>query len=100
MGTIVYVFIWVVVLMDRFFEGKGFGSYRRKIVIKTNKIIQEEEVKQVLKPLYNNKLVSIDINKEINTMTISYLIETHKKEISEIVRIFHDMDWVASCKIE
>lgn len=82
--------------MDKYFEKKGVGSCRRKIVIKTNQLIQEKEVKQILKSLYNNKLVSINIDKSNKTMTISYLIETHKKEIREIAKSFHNMDWVAS----
>jgi len=96
----VYGFIWIVILIDRYFESKGFGSYQRRLKIKANKIIGTEEMKSLFKGVNKRKFISKNIDKTQNKMTVSYILEGDKQEIEEIIKILCQKDWLDSCDIE
>jgi putative Mg2+ transporter-C (MgtC) family protein len=96
----VYGFIWIVVLIDKYFEKKGFGSYQRKISITTNKIIDEKEIKNIFKGLDKRKFVAKNIDKTHDKMTVAYIVEGDKLEVSEMLKVLYDKDWLDSCHVE
>ncbi|MCX6706574.1 MAG: MgtC/SapB family protein [Candidatus Woesearchaeota archaeon] len=47
-GMIIYALVWVIILSDNYLEKKGIGSYQRKILITTNRIMNEKDVREQL----------------------------------------------------
>lgn len=100
MGALAYAVVWIVVVVDKYLEHRGLGSYRRRVVIKTNKIIQEKEIRQLIKPLYRNRLISMNVDKVKKAMMITYMIETQKRGVGDIINVLNNIEWVDSCNIE
>ena len=91
-----YGLIWLVILVDTYLEKKGIGSYQRKLVIKTNRLIPQKELKNLLAQNLNKyKVMSVEIEKETPVMIFTYLIQSKK-----LPNILYQMDWVHSCKVE
>jgi len=62
-AAIVYLSAWGIVLIDRRLERKGIGSYQRKIIITTNKIIHEKDIKNDLLVITQKfKLMELDVD--------------------------------------
>jgi putative Mg2+ transporter-C (MgtC) family protein len=100
-GFSVYFLIIMVILIDRYLEKKGIGSYRRKMVITTNKIINEKEITSQLVSGNNKyKLVEVKIDKKENELTLIYLIEGKKEDINKIPNQLFSKPWLNSCKVE
>jgi len=76
-GGLLYAMIWVVVYVDRYLEKNSFGSYRKKIVILSNKIDCEKEVRDFLKEIGVNKtrLIRFDFDKDKKETVFSYFVE-------------------------
>ena len=76
-GLNLYVIIWMVVLCDNILAKKGIGSYQQKIVVSTNKIIDEIEIIKVLKEngVKKYKLMNLEINKKKGGISSTFLIE-------------------------
>ncbi len=100
-GALIYVAAWAVIFIDRHLEKKGIGSYQRKIVITTNKIIQEKELRNDLLIITQNfKLMEVDVDKKENKMVLIYLVEGSKDNINKLPKLLFDKEWFSSCKIE
>jgi putative Mg2+ transporter-C (MgtC) family protein len=98
---LIYSAAWAVVLIDRHLENKGIGSYQRRIVITTNKIIQEKELKNDLLVITQKfKLMEVDVDKKENKMVLIYMVEGTKENINKLPKILFDKEWFSSCKIE
>lgn len=101
MGLMFYGFIWLVILVDRYLESKGIGSYQRKLVIKTNKMIPDKDIKNLLLiHLKRYKIISVEIDKVNKTVTTTYIIEGIREEINKLTNLLYKTDWLDSCKIE
>lgn len=98
-GAIVYVFIWVVIMFDRYLAERGIGSYQKKLVITSKANVGEKEVKkEILLTGLNYKLMSIELDKE--KIVFTYLVEGKKENINRLPdHVFHK-PWFISCKIE
>lgn len=100
-AVIIYISAWAIVLIDRYLEKKGIGLYQRRIVITTNKVIHEKDIKNELLIITKNfKLMEVDIDKKENKMTLIYLVEGTKENINKLPKILYDKEWFASCKVE
>ena len=100
-GLLIYSAAWAIVLIDRYLEKKGIGSHQRRIVITTNKIIQEKEIKNDLLVITQRfKLMELDVDKKENKMTLIYLVEGTKENINRLPKVLFDKEWFSSCKIE
>jgi len=100
-GLSLYSLILGIFYFDRYLEKKGIGSYQRKIVITTNKIINEKEiVNQLLIGAKKFKLMNVNVSKIDNKMELTYMIEGTKEEINKIPKKLYEKDWFASCKVE
>lgn len=98
-GGMLYSSVWIVILVDRYFETKGIGSYQKKIIITANKSINNEELASAL-GTKKHKMVSMDINKKDNRISMTLFVEGSKKEINELPQRLFKKDWVGSFKIE
>lgn len=100
-GSVLYILIWLIILIDRHLEKRGIGSYQKKITISTKKIINEKEVKSIIQNSTSKyKLLNIEIDKENNKLIITYLIEGDIENINKVPQKLYGKDWFNSCKIE
>lgn len=100
-GIAVYLIIWLVVLIDKYLENRGIGSYQRKLIIKTNKIISDKVIKDVL--MLNNikfKIISVLLEKTTKSQTMHFIIEGKKPDINKLPSAFNKTEWLDHCKIE
>jgi len=103
LGVSIYILIWVVILLDKFFEKKGVGYYQKRLIINTNKIIDENELKNLLLSLIgtkNYRFISLDVDRKNDKLSITYLIEGTSEQIKRIPNALFQKDWFDSCKIE
>jgi putative Mg2+ transporter-C (MgtC) family protein len=101
LGGLMYLSMWTVVLVDRNFEEKGIGLYQRRLMINTNKIVAEKEIKQILlTESKKHRLVSVDLDKKNARLSFTYLIEGTKDHLNKIPKRLYDEPWFDSCKIE
>ncbi|MDD2665608.1 MAG: MgtC/SapB family protein [Methanocellales archaeon] len=100
-GFNLYMIIWVVILFDQILAKKGIGSYQQKIVVCTNKIIDEKEIIAVLKEngVKKYKLITLEINKEKGELSSTFLIEGPKERIKKIHKTLLNVEWFESCQI-
>lgn len=101
LGFIIFILIGVVVLFDRYLERNSIGLYQKKIIIITNKIIQEKEITTLL--LLNIKrfqLNYVEVDKKNNKMIFTYLVEGNKDQVNKIPKKLYEMEWFETIKIE
>ncbi|MBN2052681.1 MgtC/SapB family protein [Candidatus Woesearchaeota archaeon] len=100
-SAIMYASVWIVFFIDQHLETKGVGSYQKKIILTTNKLVHEKELRQYLL-LYTKKYktMTFDINKKDNKITITYLIEGSRDSVNKIIKDLYKEPWFESCKIE
>jgi putative Mg2+ transporter-C (MgtC) family protein len=98
-GLVMYVLVWVVVFYDKHLEKKGIGSYQRRIIVSTNRIIEENEARKVI-GVSKCKLIHMHIEKKDSLMHLSYLVEGGIDEIERIPGKLMQEAWFDSCKLE
>jgi uncharacterized membrane protein YhiD involved in acid resistance len=100
-AVISYALIWLIILIDKYLEGEAIGAYQIKLVIKTCRLLPEREVnKEIMLLTKKHKLMSIDINKKEESMTLNYIIEGSKTELNKLPDKLYSKDWFESAKIE
>ncbi len=102
-GLSIYILIWIVILFDKLFEKQGVGYYQKRLIINTNKIIDEIEIKNLLLLLIGPKkyrFISVDVDRKNDKVSITYLIEGTAEEIRRIPNALFEKEWFDSCKIE
>jgi putative Mg2+ transporter-C (MgtC) family protein len=100
-GAITYALIWIVIYLDTHLENRGVGSYQRKLVLTTNKLITEKELrKYLLTYAQKYKTMKYEIDKKNNAITITYLIEGSRESMNNIIKDLYKEPWFESCKIE
>ncbi len=101
LGATLYSIVWVVVVFDKYLEIKGMGSYQRKLIIVTNKIIKEDKIREyLLNYTEKHKKMSVDISKEKNELNLVYLVEGTREKINKMVMEIFKEDWLKSCKVD
>jgi putative Mg2+ transporter-C (MgtC) family protein len=99
LAIIGYLIVWIVILTDKLFEKAGIGTYQRRLVIKTNKIVRKEEFIKFFKN-YKWKLLNLYINKKDKKMEVSYLISCPKSYVNFLNKALTNEKWVEEFKIE
>lgn len=100
-GLILYSFVWIVVFIDRHFEKRGIGSYKRKITISTNKINDKNEIEKELLMYTNNFiLINIELDKKNSKLVATYLIESDRNKINHLIKDLYTKDWFDSFKVD
>jgi putative Mg2+ transporter-C (MgtC) family protein len=98
-GLIMYSLVWVVVFYDKHLEKKGMGTYQKRIIISTNGIVEEKDVRKIV-GIRKCKLIHMHIEKKESRMHLSYLVEGGKEEIEQIPGRLIKEQWFDSCKLE
>ena len=98
-GLIMYIFIWVVIGIDKIFEKKNLGSYQKKLNIVANREIIKDDFRSIL-GIKRYKVVSVDVNKKTNLFSFTILIEGTKSSINHIPDILHNIEWIDSFSME
>ncbi len=100
-GLNLYLIIWIVVLFDQILAKKGIGSYQQKIVVCTNKIVDENEIIKILKEngVKKYKLITLELNKKKGGLSLTFLIEGSKERIKKIHMALLNIEWFESCQI-
>jgi uncharacterized membrane protein YhiD involved in acid resistance len=101
-GILLYAAIWLTIWFDWYLEHRGVGTYRRKLTIKANKMIEETEIRTtILKAGATDcKWIYGESDKKNNTTMATYLVEGKKDAIKNVPIILYEMEWFESCKIE
>lgn len=100
-GFVIYFLVWIVVFSDLYLEKKGIGSYQKKLVITTNTIINEREIKNILAiNAHKYKLTLFELDKKNNRLSFTYLVEGTKEQINKIPQKLFEKDWLESSKVE
>ena len=98
---IIYTLVWLVVLLDKYLEKEGIGSYQRKINIVTNKIIDKDQIKKYLDiHTKKHKIINLSINKSVNEISLIYLVEGNRDDINKMIQKLFKEDWIKSCSVE
>jgi len=101
LGITTYIVIWLVIISDRYLEGKGIGGYRKKITITTNKIVDDKKIiKHLAKYSTSFRMINVEVNKGDNYMQLTYLIEAGGEDMSKMTKDIQKESWVKSTKIE
>jgi len=100
-GILLYLMIWIIIFIDKKLEKKGVGSYRTKLSIETNRIVEEVEIRKFLLDvgIKNTKMIRFEIinNKSIH---ITYFIEGKSSEIKKIPEEASKNKWIEIVKFE
>lgn len=99
LAAMIYVIIWLVILFDNYLEKRGIGSYRRKIIITTNKS-DSKEIREILSNGMKNTLMSTDVNKKDSKYCFTYLVEGSKEEIDGNLKKLFEKNWCEAIKVE
>ena len=97
-GIIIYLLVWFVILFDNYLERKGMGSYQKKIIINTNRVIEDRN--EPLIEVKKSKLICMDVDKKNDRLSMTYLIEGGKEDINTAIKKLFKKDWFESCRIE
>lgn len=101
LGFIIYALTLTVVFYDIHLEKKGIGSYQKKVIITTNEIISEKEIKEILSINASKyRMTFLEVDKKNKKLSFTYLIEGTKEQINRIPKKLFEKDWFESCKIE
>ncbi len=97
-ASMLYVSIWLILGVDKILEARGIGTYQKRIVIVTNRMVDEKEIRKN----FDVKKCEIDnliINKKENKLIVSYLIKGSKEELLPIPSNLYSKQWFESMKI-
>jgi uncharacterized membrane protein YhiD involved in acid resistance len=98
-GLVMYSLVWFVVFYDKHLEKKGMGTYQRRLIVSTNRIIEEKEARKVI-GISKCKLIHMHVEKKDARMHLSYLVEGSIGEIEQIPGKLMREEWFDSCKLE
>ena len=99
-GILVYVFTWIIVLVDRNFEKKFIDSYKREISIKTKGFMEKKEITDILaKYCMSFKLIKVEIDRKNKEVLLKYLAEGLRKDIDSLLREFYNEKWCISVEL-
>lgn len=97
-GGILYLSIWIILGVDRILEVKGIGTYQKKIMIVTNRIIDEKEIRKNF-GVKKCKIDHLVIDKKENRLIVTYIVKGSKEELLPIPSNLYNKPWFDSMKI-
>ena len=100
-GLVVYLIIWTAVLFDNYIDEKGLGSYRRRVTVTYTQFDKKDKISDILAD-YSKRfsLINIELNKQENNISSTYIIEGLKKEISDLLKELYKNKWCVSVRFE
>jgi len=97
-GGALYLSIWIILGIDRILEIKGIGTYQKKIVIVTNRMVDEKEIRKNF-DVKKCKIDHLVIDKKENRMIVTYVVKGSKEELLPIPSNLYSKPWFDSMKI-
>jgi putative Mg2+ transporter-C (MgtC) family protein len=97
-GGILYLSIWIILGVDRILEAKGIGTYQKRIMVVTNKMVDEKEIRKNF-DVKKCEMDHIVVNKKENKMMVSYIVKGSKEEMLPIPSNLYSKPWFESMKI-
>lgn len=98
---VLYLMIWLVVFYDIHLEKIGSGSYQKRLVVLSNKVISEKEIKEILASVVKkHKLLSFSVDKVTRRMRFAYHIEGTKEQLNKLPKQFFEKPWLIRCSVE
>lgn len=97
-GGLLYASIWLILGIDRILEARGIGTYQKRIVITTNRMVDEKEIRKN----FDVRKCQIDhliVNKKENKLIVSYIVKGSKEELLPIPANLYSKPWFESMKI-
>lgn len=99
-GLFMYAIVWVVLGMDYFLEHKGIGSYQKKIMIQTSKLVDEKELEDyIFDDTIKFKLIGIDMNNKNKRVSFTYLVSAKKRQVLAMSKKLTKKKWFESLKL-
>jgi len=99
-GLILYSLIWVTILIDKYFEDRGIGTYQKRVSIFANRIVPSYDIEGLLHAGKNHHLMSLEIDKKNKKFCYNYILEGSKEEINHKLQKIYDTDWCDTIKVE
>lgn len=96
---ILYSFVWLIIIIDNVMKKRGVGSYQKKIEIKT-KAGCNSKIDELFRHFEKVKMISLEFDREKNSETYNYLIQSDGKKLRKFVCFLEKHDWVLNYKIE
>ncbi|MBN2618438.1 MAG: MgtC/SapB family protein [Spirochaetales bacterium] len=78
-----YILVWIVVWIDRYFEVKGLGLYQKKITIVLNKPYSKTEIKALLNAK-KYKTLSIEFDKSKKIYSFTLIVENSRNNMEKL----------------
>ncbi len=100
LGGIIYSVSFLIIVIDGYLEEHSIGAYQKKMAITTNKLISTSEFDTIFSSTHKHKMLSIDVNKAEEKMTIVFMIEGTKADINHLSKELLHQPWFVSCKVE
>jgi len=94
-----YTLIWSVLIIDKFFQKRGIGSYQKKLTVTTNKNIHTGELASMM-GIEDYQIQNINIDKKNKKFYITLLVRGTKENINRIPKVLTKIKNVESFKIE
>jgi len=94
-----YILIWSVLIIDKFLQKKGIGSYQKKLSVVTNKNIHTGELASIME-IKDYQIQNIHIDKKEKKFYINLLVRGTKENINRIPKVLTKLKIVESFKIE
>jgi putative Mg2+ transporter-C (MgtC) family protein len=100
-SAMLYLSVWLVIWFDRWLEREGIGSYQKRVLITTNRIVGEKDIESAMAVgSIKLKKLQVDVNKKENTIVILYQLEGRKEDINQIPQRLYEKSWFAAFKVE
>jgi putative Mg2+ transporter-C (MgtC) family protein len=97
-ATIVYIFVWVVILIDGFFERNSIGSYQKRILFEI-KSKNRDKFDSLLKRFNSVRMISIEADKKAGTEKFEYILSCNGRRLRKIIEELGKIDWIVSYKV-
>ena len=98
LGGVLYASVWLILGVDRILEAKGIGTYQKKIVIVTNKMIDEKEIRKNF-DVRKCKIDHLVIDKKENRLIVTYILQGSKEELLPVPSNLYNKPWFDSMRI-
>ncbi len=99
-AAIVYGVVWMVNGVDRLLQRRGIGSYKRRLTIRTNRLMDPEEIARSLVQGNSFQIESVEIDRQSGTQTLTLLVEGTTTEIRNLRRKLFEAEWFNASRLE
>jgi len=96
---LLYLVIWIVIIIDNFFEKWSLGSYQKKLTIVLRCRYSKQEIKKILN-VKKYKTLAISSDREKQLFSFTMLAEGSKRRLDSIPEILDGNEDVLSYSLE